>query len=422
MTMPLRALLALALLASLAGAQTPAPSPSSLDRQVRAAYAAVEKARSEMAGEMDDKVRRERMENYRRVCRDFVQKYEGRSEQLIQGRFDLARAYIDLQDTGKAARHLERFLEQAPTHADADQARLFLGDCYRSLSRLDEATSLYQTFIASSKNAELLPFARLGLATSHYLSLKFEEAVTAYREVMARHADHQVGADAAFQLTDALAQAGRYDEARAHIEKLLAEAKEAPELEARRETLKLLGRPAPELVKVPKWVGREASTIARNKGRVVVLCFFMNNNIPSAQMLQFLSEFRTSMSGRPITVWGVTKAYKAERHPDWTFETEARWLQRFRSNPAFVLRRELRASPTGQQEDRFWKELETPITIPFAMTKDFSNHRAFGVRGVPCVVVIDKEGKVRMVEQGGQPVGGFQTRLLSRQIQRFAAE
>ncbi|MEZ6197919.1 MAG: tetratricopeptide repeat protein [Planctomycetota bacterium] len=413
-------ILALAVLAGAAPALL-AQRETPLDVEVRAAYGTVEKAREAMAGEVEDEERRGLMESYRRACLDFVGRYEGRADSLTVGRYDLARAYVDLQEPAKAAKHLEAFLSAAPTHAEADRARLFLGDCYRSMSRLEDARKLYADFAARSKNAELLPFAKLGLATSLYLDLRFDEAIAAYGAVMKEFPEHQVAGDAAFQLTDALVNGGKYEEARRHLATLLEEAKDAPELLERQKILALLGQPFRELEGVKRWIGAEDSSIERQGGRVVVLCFFMNNNIPSTQVLQFLSELDRSTTGQPVTFWGVTKAYKAGRHPDWSLDTEAKWLKRYRADPRFVLQRELRAAPKSEEEE-FWKDLEKPITIPIALAEGFENHRAYEVRGVPCVVVIDRAGKIRMIEQGGQPVGGFQTRLISQTVRRLAAE
>ncbi|MEE9392079.1 MAG: tetratricopeptide repeat protein [Planctomycetota bacterium] len=395
---------------------------TTLDNEVRAAYAAVENARARMNGEMSDEQRRTRMDGYRQSALDFVKKFEGNRGRITIGHFDLGRAYIDLQDTQNAAKHFRLFLDRAPLHAEAESAELFLGDCYRSLSRLGEAAALYRKFLSKYPKSDRLPYARLGLATAFFLDLRFSEAVKAYDETLRAHPEHEVAADAALQVIDALTYLGDYKEARKRLAALRSEAEEAPELQRKAKVLELIGSQAPALVGMAQWIGSNGSSLARNRGRVVVMCFFMNNNIPSTLMLQNLSGMEQSLRGRPVTFWGLTKAYKAGQNK-WTIAAEAKWLSQYRANPRRVLQKELRAKVVaGSEEEGLWKSLEKPIRIPIGLAKDFDNHKAYEVRGVPCVVVIDKTGKIRLIEQGGQPVGGFQSRLLSQQIRKFAAE
>ena len=67
-------------------------------------------------------------------------------------------------------------------------------------------------------------------------------------------------------------------------------------------------------------------------------------------------------------------------------------------------------------------ELNISIPVALTITENFANLRAYKVRRVPHVVLIDKEGRVRLVEEAGQPDGGFQSRLLEHLIRKLAVE
>lgn len=389
------------------------------DEAVAKEFVEVEKKMKDMAATEDDKLQRAGMEAFRSSCQAFVDRHEPKSAQLTTGHFDLARAYLHLSQPAKAAAHLETLNKLAPENPRADDAVLLLGDAYRALDRLPEAVALFAAFVKERPKSEKLPFARLGLGTSLLLSMDFQGAVAHLSAVRSLWPDHQVAADAALQLIEAHVNAGNYSAARGILTELLSKYEEAPELSRLRDVLAMLGQKAPDLQKVAQWIGAPASNIARLKGRVVVLCFFVNWNVPCALELQFLSDMLSELEPQGLTVWGVTKAYKAGKG-SWDIKKEAAWLAQYRKSPQMVVERELQVSDAMRNEDpAAWAELKRPITYPLALTSSFDTHKAFLVRGVPWVVVIDKQGVVRMMKEGGSSSGGFQRKLVSRLVKQL---
>lgn len=378
-----------------------------------------------MNGELSDEQRVAKMSAFQDSCRKFVEAYEGRAAQLSDGLFDLGRAAIQSFSPEKAITFLENFLASSKNATqERAEATMFLGDAYRSVNKTQKAITLYQGFIKAEANAksELLPAANLGLATSHFLSLDFEAAVVQYRQILAKYPKHEVSGDAAFQLLNALVYSGKHDDAKAHLAKLIEEAPEAPELAQKAKQFEILGQAAPELTGVLSWQGTPGTSIARVRGRVLVLTFFMMKNIPCARTLQSLSKLENDLRVEGVTVWGLTRTYKAGKG-DWTVETESRWMGRYRENPRFVLQKELRYTAKGDsEEEKVWKPLETPITVTLGLTKDTSNLLAYRVRRVPTIIVIGKAGRVQLIEEGGQATGGFQSQMLRRVIRRLAAK
>jgi TolA-binding protein len=397
-------------------------TPEPLDKKVRAAYEKIDSAREAMNGELTDEQRVEKMSAFQDSCRKFVEAYEGQASQLDGGLFDLGRAAIQSFSPEKAITFLQGFLAKNKGSKESAEATMFLGDAYRAVNKNKEATKLYQAFIKANPKSDFIPSARLGLATSNFLSLDFEAAIVQYRAIIAKHPKHEVRGDAAFQLLNALVYAGKHDEARAHLAKLIEEAPEAPELAQKSKQLEILGRPAPELTGVVGWQGTPGSSIARMRGRVLVLCFFMMKNIPCARTLQSLSKLERELRMEGVTVWGLTKTYKAGKG-DWTVERESKWMGRFRENPRFVLQKELRyTTKGGTEEEEVWGPLEKPITVTLGLTKDTANLLAYRIRRVPTIIVIGKDGRVRLMEEGGQSSGGFQSQMLRQLIRRAAAE
>ena len=221
---------------------------------------------------------------------------------------------------------------------------------------------------------------------------------------------------------DAYAFAGRYDDARALGDRIAVEVPDAPELEYRRAVLAKLGTPAIELEGVSAWSGVAGTSLDRMRGRVVALCFFMTKSIPCARTLEWLSRLESDMAGQGLTVWGLSKAYKSAKGAK-TLDWETKYINRYRENPAAVIREELGLdeSEVGDASDQqMWTELGRPIRSTIGLTQGFENHRAYLVRRVPCVVIIDKDGKIRLIIEAGQPEGGFQTRLIENMLRQLA--
>lgn len=402
---------------------TLAPAQNDLDKEVRAEYAKVEAARAKMVSEsekVDEAEMGRRMKAYGGTVQAFIDRYSPRAERLTTGHYDLGRAHIQLFDFESAHTHLKKFLEMFPRHSERTRATMYLGDACRATGRVDEAVALYERLLAEGADAELLPDIQLQLATSYTLALRFDDAVKAYDKVLKNHKDHELAADAAVQLVNVLFYAGQYDRARAHIDTMLAESSDAPELDHLKTVASFLGRPAPELEGVQAWVGEPGTTVAKQRGRVLVLCFFTAKSVPCAHTLQTLSRIKGDMRMEGITVWGVSRAYyAAKKH--MSLDGEKRMMDDYRKSPVAVLKKLLRI---GDDELPKSGDLTKPITLPLALTltDGFKNLRAYHARRVPHVVVIDKQGKVRLVEEAGQPDGGFQSRVLENVIRRLAVE
>lgn len=408
------------LVAALLGTSIVASAQTDADKQIRTDYEAAMGKISTASGEMKDDERKAKMLEFQQTMRAFIDKWKPRAAELSVGLLDLARGYMTIAEPDNVESNLKKFLEKTPTGADAEEARMLLADAVTSLGRHEEAAALYEKVIADKPAGDRAPFAHFLLGKSYVFQLKFDKAIEKFLFVREQYKDHKVVPDAEMQLISAYDQSGRGDDARNLTEALLAKNKDAPELQRLSRVLSLYGKEAPELKDVVKWVGVEGSNISRLRGRVVVLCFFTNFYIPCVRELQVLSDMEAELRDQGVTFWGITKTYKVkpEGEKGMTVEQEAQWLQKFRENPQFVVMRELKApKPKTDEEKKNWESLSTPIATSFALCSSFENHKAYQVRGVPFLVVIDKAGKVRFCQEGG---GGtkddFPHRVLRRRI------
>lgn len=420
----------LAVLAIFVAMSLPAGAQNDADKAIRADYDATMKILESISADANDEEKRAKMSEFQQAVRAFVDKHKAKSAELTVGHYDLARAYIHIADPEAVVAEIGAFMKACPGHADTEDALMLLGDSYRAANKTTEALALYQAFIKDYPKSDKIPFARLGLATALLFNLDFDGAINEFTGLRAAFPEHQVNGDAALQLVEAYVDSGRAEEAKAMVKALLEQQKDAPELQRLDRVLHRYGTKAPDLVGIEKWVGAQGANVSRLQGRVVVLCFFTNWSLHCTRELVLLSELEQQFGAQGLTVWGVTKAYKQKKEGQasgLTLDEEAAWLGRYRDNPRFVLQKELGVSTKDAEkkdlpEAAEWKEYERPISVSFALGTNFDNHKAYDVRGVPYLIVIDKKGVIRYIREGGSVRGGFPNRVLSKIVQRLLAE
>lgn len=405
------------------GLASKVPAQGNLDREVQAAYAGIESARQQMVAEsekIDEEEMGRRMKAYGETVKAFIDRYAPRASELKTARYELGRAYVQVFDFESAYTHLKTFVQTYPRHAEVQQATLYLGDACRATGRTDEAIRLYEALMQSGPDAKLLADVRLQLATSYTLALRFRDAIKAYDAVIKGHAGTEQAADAAVQLVNVLFYDGQFDRARKHIAAMQSESSDAPELTHLADIAGFLGTQAPDLESIKTWVGEPGTNVARQRGRVLVLCFFTPKSVPCAHMLQTLSRIKGELRLAGVTMWGVSRAYyTAKGH--MPLEGEKRLMRDYRANPAQVLQKLLRLKPEDlPQVGDLKKSIDLPVAL--TLTDGFKNLRAYKARRVPHVVVIDTKGRVRLIEEAGQPDGGFQSQMLEKLIRTLAVE
>lgn len=124
----------------------------------------------------------------------------------------------------------------------------------------------------------------------------------------------------------------------------------------------LLGQQAPEL-DVVDWVQGEPTTLAAQRGRVVLLEFWATSCRSCSAMFPFLDELHGCYADQGLTVLGVTN-YRTDPAPERD-----------------LIRR------TAEDHD---------VAFGIGITADDRTQRRYGARGVPTFTLIDRGGIVRV--------------------------
>lgn len=127
----------------------------------------------------------------------------------------------------RALRRFESFLERFPEHRQRDAARYALAWTHFRTGDFARAAEAFERFLAAYRpDSEMVPYtsdARLRLADSYFALRRWDQAIAAYRRVVGPGADY-----AQFQIGQALANAGRLDEAIAAHTRFLATFPDSP--------------------------------------------------------------------------------------------------------------------------------------------------------------------------------------------------
>src|SRR6185312_10362708 len=168
-------------------------------------------------------------EEARRTWQDLLAAYpDDKSERIAEATFNLSQTYHlpapqsdEELELGVAS--LQTFVERYPTHKLAGQAFLRIASSYISRGRFEDSVKTLVKFLDDERYAdrEETPEARVLLGRSYQLQKKFNEALAAWRDYLAKHPAHASWSEVQRQIVNTefllgyeARQAKRYDEAR----------------------------------------------------------------------------------------------------------------------------------------------------------------------------------------------------------------
>ncbi len=153
-----------------------------------------------------------------------------------------------------------------------------------------------------------------------------------------------------------------------------------------KQRLLVLGKEAPD-IKSEKWIGRQPTSLAKLKGKVVVIDFWATWCGPCRVVMPSFSKLYKEYEKDGLVVIGLTRFYPSGYLP---------------TNPKQLVRGGERVS--GMDKDEFVKHLEafrknSGLAYPFVIgdAKDFAKYK---IRGIPTVAVIGTDGKVALLTVG----------------------
>ena len=134
----------------------------------------------------------------REAWQDLLDLHKGSASDLLpQAAFRMAETYQlpapdDEEQLSLGVAALRRFLENFPQHALAAKAQLWIGQSYQHLGHHPDAAAALTSFLADERyaKAEEIPDALNLLGVSYKMQGKFDQALAAWKDFLAKHPTH----------------------------------------------------------------------------------------------------------------------------------------------------------------------------------------------------------------------------------------
>lgn len=350
--------------AVVAAAQTP-------DKDVEKAFEAVMR-KAAAPKDADDARKKAVGDEFRAALKEFTATWGPRAAELGAGRRALARGFLLAGDPASAVPHLEDFVRRQSASPDLEEALMELGAAYLDVGEADRARDLYKKFLDERPKSDLALAARYYYGVALLDGGATDAGLAALETTAASEQDHPLVADARLKIVRVLGEVGRVDEAKTRLDALLKAAPDAEALRVLKEELDRIGTEPPEIKGVRTWLQGAPTSLAAERGKVVVLCFFADFYDACRAELDLLADLSKAFADKPVVFVGLTTYYRKTK---------------------------LTQDAEDAQLRAFLVERKTPFRV--GVVEDFSLLKAYGVRGVPTTVVVGKDGKVAHLKSGG---------------------
>jgi len=322
--------------------------------------------------QLDEEAAKARAQRFRAALDALLTRWQPKESTLDMGRLTLGRAYTLAGRPAEAIPNFRAFIESHPNSADTEEAIISLGTAYLDGRDWGNAGRVLSEFLTSRPSSDRAHVAEYYLAIARHQQGALDESISRLDRVAGSGRESPLIADASIKAIEFLRDGGRVEEARVRLEKLRSEHSEAPYLDALNEQLNWIGKPAPEFIGLDSWVNGEGTSIKESTGRVLVINFFADKYDACRLELEALQLMSQDLSAQGVGFLGLTKFYRP--------------LEKV-------------------SKDAQLKNLETflakrGVTFPVGVAQDFANLKAYGVRGIPHTVVVDKSGVIAHVKVG----------------------
>ncbi len=278
----------------------------------------------------------------------------------------------------------------------------FLFNAYIEKNRLKEAEKLFQDKL-KKKNKNAVDRYYLYLYYTYQENGDTENAMRVIDEALST-LDKQKQARFAVAKAELLWDTGKHRESLALLKKLQKEyandEQAIRQINAKTYLFELINHPAPEL-RVDVWLDSDPLSLRQLRGKVVLLDFWAPWCAPCRAMFPHLKKLYNEYHDKGLVIIGVTKYYGifnqlGQNLRNITPAEELEWIKKFKA------------------------QYEIPFPYAVAAGENASkNFSAYGVYGIPHMVLIDKKGKVRYYAIGS---GKSSEETLEKGVKELIAE
>ncbi len=132
----------------------------------------------------------------------FVERFSD-SAVVASASFFCGEAYFKSANHGRAVKHLLRVVEQFPSHETVAPSLLRLGECLAVLQKWTKSEDIFAQYLTRFGESDLWYQARFGVGWARENQGRYDDAIEAYRAVVARH-QGETAARAQFQIGECL--------------------------------------------------------------------------------------------------------------------------------------------------------------------------------------------------------------------------
>jgi peroxiredoxin len=172
--------------------------------------------------------------------------------------------------------------------------------------------------------------------------------------------------------------------------------------------VKMLGKPAPDFA-ADFAVNGSAAKLSDLKGKIVLLYFWEVRSSSSAAYLPRLAEWNKAYKEKGLAIVGAT-FYASEISQNLGFDAEEGAIVTVKKADKKSDQALLEAFAKHHKVDHLL------LTLPKKAAHDAFD--AYGVNGLPQIVLIDRKGVVRMIEVGGEKTSSY----VEAELKKLVAE